>query len=472
MKDASLLGPDLGNQKLKPIMEKIGSLRSLVFPPVYFPDLTLKDRTESPSSFAAATDNTIVPELSAPSLGCSMGVIKTNLKIEDLTGEFLKKFYSNIQDELGKHYNFFENVTVWLGLKKRALKKYDLTEKEFADIIRYGARAAVKRYGYDERILEKIEDGGMAYSEEDLETLQLKNILPRSSFTNGRHDLGYGYKGNHFLEFQCVERIADEDGARKLGLEKENIIIMYHGGGGMIPYHVGRYYANRKKNTLKQKIFLFVGKTLFHFGTVKGIAHARERIRYYFLPHPFQEISLSSPEGRRLMRANQAALNYSYAFNIALLRRVEDALRATKKDATAELITARIHNAITEETVNEKKVVMHRHTANKVIAGKPGLISGYNNTNSYLVLGTAGAEKYLNSADHGAGSVIKRFEKEGRTKKRPEGFTTRIFTTKPPFMKTVEHITDEGIEYVVNTLAQAGIVKPLASLRPVAVFKG
>src|SRR3989344_7959891 len=282
MEEAKLLGPDLENPKLKNIMDKIAGVRSLVFAPVYFPDLTLKDRTESPSSFAAATNDTIVPEFSAPSLGCGMGIIKTNLHESDLTEKFFSEFYTNVQNELGKHYSFFENVSVWLGLKKRHLKKYDLTEREFEDIIRHGAPAAVKKYGYDKSILERIEDKGSVFTDEELARLDLHNILPRSSFTNGRHDLGYGYKGNHFLEFQTVEKVLDPKIAGVFNLKEGDIVIMYHGGGGMIPYHVGRYYANRKKNTLKQKIFLFIGKYIFHFGSAQNIRTLKERFNYYF----------------------------------------------------------------------------------------------------------------------------------------------------------------------------------------------
>ena len=162
---------------------------------------------------------------------------------------------------------------------------------------------------------------------EELRDLNLHKILPRSSFTNGRHDLGYGFRGNHFLEFQVVEDIIDEDMARNLNLSKNDVVIMYHGGGGMIPYHVGRYYANRKRNTLLQKVFTLIGKTLFHLVSWDGIKNMKERFTYYFLPHPFVEVPFSSPEGKRLMLANKAALNYSYAFNIAILRRTEDALK-------------------------------------------------------------------------------------------------------------------------------------------------
>ena len=62
------LGCNLDDARTRHILERITALKSLAFPAVCLPDLHLKNRTEAPSSFAAATDGTIVPELTAPSV--------------------------------------------------------------------------------------------------------------------------------------------------------------------------------------------------------------------------------------------------------------------------------------------------------------------------------------------------------------------------------------------------------------------
>ena len=466
------IGCDPNEPRLQEIFTKILELKSLASPIVCLPDLYIKARTEAPASIATATKETIVPTLSAPSLGCSMGVIKTSLKRSDLDPDFAKNFFTNMQEELGKYYDFWENITVWLGFKIRELKKYDLTEDDFEKIIRRGAKAAIKRYSFPDEILNNIEWGGSVYTEEELKKLDLKKILPRSSFTNGRHDLGYGFKGNHFLEIHAVEDIFDAETARKWGLEKDQIVIFYHGGGGMVPYHVGRYYANRLKNNFKQKFFLRIGKVFFHLLSFDGIRNFKTRLRYYFFPDKFQEIDVSSEEGRRYLLAIKASLNYSYAFNIAILARVRDAINKTlpEKKANVAPIWALVHNSIIKERLNGEEVFIHRHTLNRVEAGKPAILSGFNNTISYMSIGLSAPQETLWSAEHGAGENIKRFKNEGKT--RELNFETTIIKTKPPYYVKVKHSSEEGVDYVMNNLENAGLMKRVLSIRPFASFKG
>jgi RNA-splicing ligase RtcB len=153
---------------------------------------------------------------------------------------------------------------------------------------------------------------------------------------------------------------------------------------------------------------------------------------------------------------------------------VEDALVKSfpSKNIDVHLIAAKIHNSIFSEEISGKRVLVHRHTANIIVPDKFNLVSGYNNTNSFLVIGRKEAEKYLNSADHGSGSVIKRLLKNGTSSKKPDGGKTYIFTTKPPYEEVVDHITSEGIDYVIDKLKKEKIVTPAVRLTPLAVFKG
>ncbi|MBI4121372.1 MAG: RtcB family protein, partial [Candidatus Ryanbacteria bacterium] len=114
----------------------------------------------------------------------------------------------------------------------------------------------------------------------------------------------------------------------------------------------------------------------------------------------------------------------------------------------------------------------HRHTANRVFEGKPVFVSGFNTTNSYVGIGLPNAEEHLFASDHGAGITIQKMEREGFTKAHPKNFTTHIYQTRSPFKRVVTHITNEGIDYVVQKLEEEKILRPVARLRPLAVFKG
>src|SRR3989344_714302 len=468
---------DNTSSRLDKILAKIAEIKSLARPAVCLPDLHLRERTEGPCSFAAATRGTIVPELTAPSVGCGMGVITTSLTTKDVDHLFFENFYREMRAHLGPRFGHFKNALLWLGLIRRPKLQYDLSNQEFEDIIKRGAEAAVERYKLPPKTLDAldaVEYRGSLFNKSEQDSLDLHSILPRISWRSGRHDLGYGFKGNHFLEIQYVEEMIDVKAARELGLLENRIVIMYHGGGGAVSYHVGRYFGNRKKNTFKQKIVLNILKTLFHFGNPKEWKYARERWQYYFLPKPFTEIPIDTDEGKRLWNDTRASLNYSYAFRMAIARRVIDGLSRAlpRKSAEARLVWDGAHNVITEETIGGENLIVHRHTANRAFDGKPVVVSGFNTTNSYVALGMPNAEEHLFASDHGAGVTIKKMEADGLSQAHPKNLVTHIYQTKTPYKRVVEHITNEGVDYVMQKLEESGIARPIARLRPLAVFKG
>lgn len=468
------IGCNLEDPRLRKTLEKIIKTPSLAKPIVCLPDLNLKEKAESPSSFVAATRNTLVPEFSAPSLGCAMGLIATNLNKDNFNEEKFSKLFDTMQIELGPKYGFLKNLLLRLKLIKRPYKKYDFTDKDLENSIKYGAEFGIKRYNLPKEFLENVEYQGNIFTKEEAGSTDFKKVLPKEAFTHGKHDIGYGFKGNHFLEIQFVEEIFDFQTAQNWGLKQGQIVIMYHGGGGFIPYTVGRYFGKRKKNTLEQKIKLFIVKFIFHFLSFEGIKSFPKRWRYYFSPKPFQEIPANSDEGKRLFLAMKAALNYSYAFDMAIVRRIIDALEAvfSGENIKTRLLWNTIHNSIRKEKVENEELYVHRHTANKVFENRPVLISGFNNTTSYLGIGLKGATEHLFSTDHGAGKVIKHFEEKGISKTHSQNYITHIHLTKPPYKKVVHHITDEGVNYVMQSLENEGLIKPVARLRPLAVFKG
>jgi len=467
------IGAESIDPRLEHILEAITRIPSVVGAPVCLPDVHIKEKTEAPASFVVATVGTIIPELTAPSVGCGMGVLATSLTRADVQPEAFKKFYTAMRGHLGPRYGFYKNLLLWLGILKRPRNKYDFTPWELEDIIYNGASGAARKYNVPESTLSHIEYGGNVMDPELARMFKPHDLLPRSAWISGLHDIGYGFKGNHFLEIQYVDEIFDEATARAWDLKKDQIIIMYHGGGGAVSHYVGRYFANRKKNKRREKPTLFFAKLLFHFGSRGSIKHVQDRWRYYFRPHPFQEVPLESYEGKRLLAATQASLNYSYAFRLAIAKRIMDSLaEAFGPDAHASLLWDTIHNSIARETIGEQQVVIHRHTATRVFESKPVIVSGFNTTSSYIGIGLHAADENLFSADHGAGKTIKKFTETGKVTSHPQALKTYIYTTKPPYIETVTHITDEGVDHVMNSLADAGITRPVVKLRPLAVFKG
>ncbi len=469
------IGCNLENPRLIQTLEQIASLPQLVKPLICLPDIHLKEKTEAPCSFVTATEHYIIPELTAPSVGCGMGIIATSLTHKDITPEKLEIFYGHMREHLGPRYGLLENVLLWIGLLKRPLQKYDLREQELVEAIEHGAAAAQKKYNLPQDILDHIEYNGNAMDEETRRAFPARHLLPRAAFATGRHDMGYGFKGNHFLEIQYIETIADEQIARSWGLTPGQIVIMYHGGGGAVSYYMGRYFANRKKdrNKFRSRVFQMFGKFLFHFGSWEGLQHAYERWRYYFSPRPFEAIPINTFEGKRLMASVKASLNYSYAFRLAIVKRVMDAFTKTfGPEVKASLLWDNIHNSIREENIGNRKLIVHRHTATRAFEGYPVLVSGFNNTSSYIGIGLPKGEEHLFSVDHGAGETIKKHRTNGISQIHPEQHETEIHTTKHPYKEKVPHITNEGLEAVVKPLEAVGLMRAVAYTRPIAVFKG
>jgi tRNA-splicing ligase RtcB (3'-phosphate/5'-hydroxy nucleic acid ligase) len=468
------LGCNLNDPKLKQTLEHISLLPAVTKPIVCLPDIHMKDKTEAPCSFVVATDNVIIPELTAPSVGCGMGIVLTSLMRESITSEKLETFYKHMQEHRGKHYGTFKNILLWLGIVDREHAKYDFSKQDLVNVIHNGAKAAAHRYNCPTLEVGHIEYGGDIMDEQTEREFPLENILPRVAWASGRHDIGYGFKGNHFLEVQYIEEIKNEEVAARWGLTKNQVVIMYHGGGGAVSHYMGRYFAKRKKdtNSLKSRAFQFFAKFLFHFASLEGLHNFRTRWNYYFRPEPFQQIPADTPEGKRLMASIKASLNYSYAFRFAIAKRISDALLETFSNVHTALLWDSAHNSIHEESIDDKNYIIHRHTATRVFEGKPVLISGWNTTNSYIGIGLSHAEEHLFSADHGAGETIKQAHEAKTSRPHPESYTTDIYTSKPPHKKTASHITNEGLDAVVRPLEKAGLMRPVAYTRPIAVFKG
>lgn len=451
------------------VAEKIHRVKkqvpSLARPLVCLPNIHPKAGLESPPQFVAATKDTIVPQLTAPAMNCGMSVYKTNLTRYDFSEQFLTDFAARIR--LGVHpwIGKWKTALQWMGLYKRPPSVYDLTENELRDMFLHGAPAALRRYKCPTSEVGQIEYGGCVLSETEKKEINLKQLVPHSAWKNARHEMGYNFGGNHFLEFQYVEKILDPDTAQIWGIKEDQIVLFYHGGGGHATYHLGRYFGRREKNTPFEKLTLFWLKLFFHFGSWKGIRHISARWHAYFSRIPFPATPLYTPEGKRLMQSIQIALNYGYAFRVALLRRINDAL----PKGSASFLWDAAHNSIMKERVGNEELIIHRQDAVRVFNGKPVMVAGFN-TLSYLGVGIE-TETGLRSATPSAGKTIVRFKEEGKSKEDPQHIMLRS-KRKEKELKKIQQQSPDGLFAVTGELEQAGIVRPVAYLRPLGTIKG
>ena len=457
------------NLSFPEVAEKIERIRkyvpSLARHLVCLPNIHPKAGLESPPQFVAATKDTIVPQLTAPAMNCGMSLYKTNLTRYDFSEEFLKYFAARLRAGVHPWIGKWKIALQWIGLYNRSATVYDLTEDELKNIFLNGAPAALRRYRLPHDETTRMEYGGCVLSEQEKKEIDLKRLVPRSAWQNARHEMGYNFGGNHFLEFQYVEKILDAELAHQWNIYEDQIVLFYHGGGGHATYHLGRYFGRREKNTPFEKLILFWLKLFFHFGSWESIRHFGARWHAYFSRVPFSAIPLHTEEGKRLMQSVKIALNYGYAFRAALLRRINDAL----PKGSASFLWDASHNSIMEENINGEHVIIHRQDAVRVFNEKPVMVAGFN-TLSYLGVGSE-TEQSLRSATPSAGKTIVRFKEEGKSKEDPQ-HTMFISKRKEKELKKVPQQSPEGLFAITSELEQTGTVRPVAYLRPLGTIKG
>jgi RNA-splicing ligase RtcB len=458
---------NINEPEIKGKLDKIRQVKSIQEPMVCLPNIHPKKGLESPPQFVAATDGMIVPQLTAPAMNCGMSVFKTDLTKDEFSPEMLQNFATNLRKEIARRLSRFQTLLQWVGLYTRSETKYDISKTELEEFFLHGSYAAIQKYGLDSNNLDWIEYRGCVLADGEKTHINFHGLVPRSSYTNGRHELGYNFGGNHFLEIHYVEKILDAQAAEKFGIWENQLLLFYHGGGGHATYHLGRYFARREKNAPSEKFALFWLKLLFHFGSLEGIKNFRIRWYAYFSRKPFPEIPVNSPEGQRLLQSIKIGLNYGYAFRTALLKRIHDAL---PKHARVSFLWDGAHNSIMEEVWNDKSVLVHRQDAMRVFDGKPAMIAGWN-TLAYIGIGQEPKDLSTSSITPSAGKTIGKYRKEELSKEDPN-YVSYLSKRKEPMLTKEQLWTSEGLFAITKELEQAGIVKPVAHIRPLGGIKG
>jgi tRNA-splicing ligase RtcB len=258
--------------------------------------------------------------------------------------------------------------------------------------------------------------------------------------------------------------------------------MQYHGGGGSLPGELGVLFGRRKRFPPALRLQMAVQKPLYHLASARSPRELALRRRLYF-SGGYPPIERDSAEGERLMLSNVMAMNYGFAFRVAVFSILSELLRESMGAQDSRLIVDSPHNTAYEEEVDGKRAIVHRHNAARAfpasrmtghplfgVTGQPLLLPGTSRTSSYLCLAGEGAVGSLFSVSHGAGSGVKRFEQRGLSGPDAEGRRTLRFSYERRQPQEVEQLDDRGVNDALNTLAAHDIVRPVARLRPFAVL--
>ena len=288
------------------------------------------------------------------------------------------------------------------------------------------------RRGRVDKILVKSSSRFARNAKECLEAVRELEDIPFSSPYEEEcpiRDLGTLGGGNHFAEFQCVERIYDQEAAGSLGLCADRILLLVHCGS--------RGYGQ---------------EILSRFWVPEGLADGSEQAEAYMAEHD---------------RALRWAVRNRRAAAQKLLAWLGGA-------SEPELLMDSCHNYL-ERT---KDGLLHRKGS--VSASKGAVvIPGSRGSLTYVCIPREDTAVSLNSLSHGAGrkwarSICKSRidQKYDRDSIRCTGLKSRVVCHDTNLLFAEAPEAYKNVEQVMGVLQEYGLIDIAATLRPLITFKG
>ena len=239
--------------------------------------------------------------------------------------------------------------------------------------------------------------------------------------------------GNHFAELQAVEQIFDAAEFKRLGIGKEQLVVLVHSGSRGLGESVLRDYVDEHRG--------------------KGVPADSFVAEKYFRGHDF-------------------AVRWARANRVLIARRFVAVL-----GAEAECVWDGCHNSITRQETAGDNVWVHRRGA-VVADSDPVVIPGSRGSLSYLVKPIGDGESHAWSLAHGAGRKWARSDTRLRMRER---FGPRQLVQTPLGGRVICEQRDllyeeapaayKNIEVVVQDLVDAGLASVIATFRPLLTYK-
>jgi tRNA-splicing ligase RtcB len=381
-------------------------------------------------------------------INCGVRLLRTDYAEKDVTArrrELLAEIFKEVPAGVGKG-----------GVTK-------LSQGVLREILLKGAEWAVEN-GYGSREdLERTEEGGR------MKDADWAHVSPRA-LERGIPQLGTLGAGNHFLEFQKVDRIYDPATAKIFGLDAEGqIMVMIHCGSRGLGHQVASDYIQSMENK---------------FG-VKGLPD-RELI----------SAPVKSPLGQQYYKSMCAAVNYAFANRQMIAHWVRDVFKKVlgSCEGMGQVYDV-CHNVakIEPHPVDGKETLLcvHRKGATRSFgpgrpeipeayraAGQPVIIPGSMGTASYLLVGTAESEDLSwSSTAHGAGRVMSRHEaiRRFRGERIRDDLARKGIELQGTSWKGIAEEASEAykdVDEVVRVSDEVGIGRLVARVVPIGVMKG
>src|SRR5204863_6593443 len=258
-------------------------------------------------------------------------------------------------------------------------------------------------------------------AERDLESTEFDSVL------------GTIGGGNHFAELQTVEKVLEADEFKKLGLGKQQLVVLVHSGSRGLGESILRAHVDQ------------------HFGNgVEADSFAAEE---YLRGHNFAV---------RWAKANRELIAHRFVAALG---------------AEAECLWDGCHNSISRRETDGEAVWLHRKGAVTADA-QFVVIPGSRGSLGYMVKPVGDGESHAWSLAHGAGRKWARSDARQRMRERfgmhqlvqtPLG--GRVVCEERDLLYEEAPAAYKNIEAVIGDLVAAGLVSVIATLRPLLTYK-
>ena len=264
----------------------------------------------------------------------------------------------------------------------------------------------------------------------EMEGVLAKEELESTNFDNSLGTLG---GGNHFAELQAVEEVVNAGEFKKLGLGKQQLVVLVHNGS-------------------------------------RGLGESV--LRDYVTEHEAGGSEAESFAAAAYLQGHDLAVRWAKVNRKLLAERFGQAL-----GAEASLLWDGCHNSITPRKLEGDTVWVHRKGA-VVAEDEAVMIPGSRGSLSYLVKPLGDGESRAWSLAHGAGRKWARSEARLRMRERfgkqqlvQTAFGSRVICGERDLLYEEAPAAYKNIEAVIQDLVDAGLVSVVATFRPLLTYK-
>jgi release factor H-coupled RctB family protein len=265
---------------------------------------------------------------------------------------------------------------------------------------------------------------------DEIEEVLAKEALESTDFNDSLGTLG---GGNHFAELQAVEEVVNAREFKKIGLGKQQLVVLVHSGS-------------------------------------RGLGESI--LRNYVAEHQASGSDAESFAAAAYLQNHDLAVRWAKVNRKLLAARFAQAL-----GAEADVLWDGCHNSITPRELEEETLWVHRKGA-VVAEAEAVMIPGSRGTLSYLVKPLGDGESRAWSMAHGAGRKWARSEARLRMRERfgvhqlTQTFLGgRVICEQRDLLYEEAPAAYKNIEDVIQELVDAGLASVIATFRPLLTYK-